>query len=85
MPYACDFALNFDQCLRAAAEDQVIFFDVHPDGGKPYTEMLYSPETSPEVARFWFRVLAEGFTEEFERYLQARAFNEGSDPTRFEH
>jgi hypothetical protein len=85
MTCAYDFALNFDQCLRAAAEDQVLFFDVHPDGGKPYTEMLYAPTTSPEVARFWFRVLDECFTEEFERYLEARAFNEGADPERFEH
>jgi hypothetical protein len=80
-----DGALTFDQCLRAAADDLVFFFDVHPDGGKPYTEMLYAPTTSPEVARFWFRVLAEGFTEEFERYLEARAFNEGANPERFNH
>jgi hypothetical protein len=63
----------------------VVFFDVHPAAGKPYTEMLYSPETSPEVARFWFRVLDECFSAEFERYLQTRAFNEGADPERFEH
>ena len=80
-----DVALTFDQCLRSAADDLVFFVDVHPDSGKPYTEMLYPPTTSPEVARFWFRVLDLCFSEEFERYLQARAFNEGADPTRFEH
>lgn len=83
MTTAYDFALSFDQCLRAAAEDQVVFFDVYPHAGKPYTEMLYAPTTSPEVARFWFRAL-ESFPE-FERYLQTRSVKEGPDSTRFEH
>ena len=85
MTYAHDGALSFDECLRAAADDLVFFYDVRPDGGKPYTEMLYSPEISPEVARFWRRVLDTCFREEFERYLEARVVNEGPDPERFEH
>ena len=85
MTYAYDGALSFEDCLRAAAEDQVVFFDVHPSGGKAYIEMLYAPTTSPATARFWFRVLRECFTEEFERYLETRAVNERSDPNRFEH
>ncbi len=84
MTYAYDFALSFDQCLRAAADDRVLFFDIRPAGGKPYTEMLYSPSTSPEVAHFWFRVL-ESFPAEFDRYLQTRSVKEAPNPERFEH
>jgi hypothetical protein len=85
MTYAYDFALNFDQCLRAAADDLVVFFDIHPDGGKAYIEMLYAPTTSPEVARFWLRVLDQAFPAEFARFLETRAVKEGADPERFEH
>jgi hypothetical protein len=85
MTYAYDVALTFDQCLRAAAEDQVLFFDAYPQSGKAYTEMLYAPTTRPETARFWFLVLTAGFKEQFERYLETRVVKEGPDPTRFEH
>jgi hypothetical protein len=85
MPYAYDVALSFEECLRAAAEDQVVFFGVNPSGGKAYIEMLYAPTTSFEVARFWLRVLDEAFPAELDAYIEARSFNEGADPTRFEH